>query len=71
MELDTHLHVFDQDFDVHSGILKLHSAFFFKFLDSPEQVPIRQTGISSMIGLPSQTRVIFHLIGFWSDLKKE
>ncbi|TVY93029.1 hypothetical protein LAWI1_G004291, partial [Lachnellula willkommii] len=34
---DTRLRVFGQDFHVHSSYLKLHSAFFRKFLDSPEK----------------------------------
>ncbi|KAG4428514.1 hypothetical protein IFR05_016003 [Cadophora sp. M221] len=36
---DVHLSVFDQDFHVHSVFLKLHSAFFRKFLDSPDKAP--------------------------------
>ncbi|TVY47964.1 hypothetical protein LOCC1_G002625, partial [Lachnellula occidentalis] len=34
---NTRLRVFGQDFHVHSSYLKLHSAFFRKFLDSPEK----------------------------------
>ncbi|TVY44769.1 hypothetical protein LSUB1_G000600 [Lachnellula subtilissima] len=34
---DTRLRVFGQDFHVHSSFLKLHSAFFRTFLDSPEK----------------------------------
>jgi len=35
---DSCLVVFDQGFHVHSTVLKLHSAFFRKFLDSPDKV---------------------------------
>ncbi|PVH87079.1 hypothetical protein DL98DRAFT_355713, partial [Cadophora sp. DSE1049] len=31
--------VFDQEFHVHSILLKLHSAYFRKFLDSPDKAP--------------------------------
>jgi hypothetical protein len=34
---DTRLRVFDTDFHVHSSALKLHSAFFRTFLDSPDK----------------------------------
>lgn len=34
---DVRLRVFDTEFHVHSVILKLHSNFFYKFLDSPEK----------------------------------
>jgi hypothetical protein len=34
---DMQLKVFDQEFHVHSTMLKLHSAYFRKFLDSPEK----------------------------------
>ncbi|KAH7403236.1 hypothetical protein BKA64DRAFT_743856 [Cadophora sp. MPI-SDFR-AT-0126] len=34
---DVQLQVFDQVYHVHSVILKMQSAFFFKFLDSPEK----------------------------------
>jgi hypothetical protein len=34
---DTRLKVFKQEFHVHSLILKLHSNFFRKFLDSPDK----------------------------------
>jgi hypothetical protein len=37
MDLDTCLTVFDQEYHVHSAILQLHSAFYFKFLDSPDK----------------------------------
>ncbi|KAH9215140.1 hypothetical protein DL95DRAFT_461401 [Leptodontidium sp. 2 PMI_412] len=36
---DTRLTVFEQEFQVHSLVLKLHSAFFRKFLDSPDKAP--------------------------------
>jgi len=36
---DVRLRVFDVEFHVHSTILKLHSAFFFKFLDSADKRP--------------------------------
>jgi hypothetical protein len=35
---DTYLTVFNQEFHVHSMLLKLHSAFFGKFLGSPDKV---------------------------------
>lgn len=34
---DVRLAVFDQEFHVHSVLLKLNSAFFRKFLDSPDK----------------------------------
>jgi hypothetical protein len=34
---DTRLNVLGQKFHVHSAYLKMHSAFFRKFLDSPEK----------------------------------
>jgi hypothetical protein len=34
---DVHLRAFDTDFHVHSVILKIHSAFFSKFLDSADK----------------------------------
>jgi hypothetical protein len=34
---DVRLRAFETDFHVHSVILKIHSAFFFKFLDSAEK----------------------------------
>ncbi len=37
MAADVSLKVFDQEFLVHSPILKIHSAFFNKFLDSPDK----------------------------------
>jgi hypothetical protein len=36
---DVRLGVFDAEFHVHSVVLKMHSAFFFKFLDSPDKIP--------------------------------
>ncbi|KAH7319453.1 hypothetical protein BKA65DRAFT_409686 [Rhexocercosporidium sp. MPI-PUGE-AT-0058] len=41
---DTRLTVFDQEFQVHSMILKLHSAFFRKFLDSADKTSIASNG---------------------------
>lgn len=40
---DTRLTVFDQEFHVHSIILKLKSAFFRKFLDSPDKALTNET----------------------------
>lgn len=37
LTIDTRLRVFDTEFHVHSVVLKMHSAFFYKFLDSPEK----------------------------------
>lgn len=37
---DVCLKVFDQDYHVHSVLLKLHSEFFRKFLDSPDKVAL-------------------------------
>jgi hypothetical protein len=34
---DVRLRVVETEIYVHSTILKLHSAFFFKFLDSPDK----------------------------------
>ncbi|TVY34570.1 hypothetical protein LSUB1_G008005 [Lachnellula subtilissima] len=39
LELDTRLNVFGQEFHVHSAILRLYSAFFRTFLDSPDKTP--------------------------------
>ncbi|KAE8442861.1 hypothetical protein EG329_002603 [Mollisiaceae sp. DMI_Dod_QoI] len=41
MAADVSLKVFDQEFLVHSPILKIHSAFFNKFLDSPDKTVVR------------------------------
>ncbi|KAK6583446.1 hypothetical protein PZA11_004522 [Diplocarpon coronariae] len=41
---DTRLRVLDTEFHVHSAILKMHSAFFYKFLDSPDKQDIVQVG---------------------------
>jgi hypothetical protein len=38
LQSDLRLQVFETMFHVHSVILKLHSEFFFKFLDSPEKI---------------------------------
>ncbi|CZR55435.1 uncharacterized protein PAC_05323 [Phialocephala subalpina] len=35
---DISLKVFDQEFLVHSALLKIHSKFFLKFLDSPDKI---------------------------------
>lgn len=37
-EIDTLLSVLEQDFHVHSVILKCHSNYFRKFLDSPDKI---------------------------------
>lgn len=47
MKCDTRLLVFDQEFQVHSMILKLHSAFFRKFLDSAEKQNLPPPSTSS------------------------
>jgi hypothetical protein len=39
LESDVRLRVFNTEFYVHSTMLKLHSAFFFKFLGSPDKTP--------------------------------
>jgi hypothetical protein len=44
LESDVRLRVFNTDFYVHSTMLKLHSAFFFKFLDSPDKPPTGPVG---------------------------
>ncbi|TVY26787.1 hypothetical protein LHYA1_G004388 [Lachnellula hyalina] len=42
---DTRLRVFGRDFHVHSSFLKLHSAFFRTFLESPEKgLPVTSCG---------------------------
>lgn len=38
VEIDTRLKVFDTVFHVSSTILKMHSQYFFKFLDSADKV---------------------------------
>lgn len=43
LEPDTRLRVFDTEFHVHSTILRLHSNYFRKFLDSPDK-PERPAG---------------------------
>jgi hypothetical protein len=40
---DVRLRVFRTEYHVHSWILKMHSAFFFKFLDSPDKDHSRPT----------------------------
>jgi hypothetical protein len=40
---DTCLKVFDQEFHVHSVVLKFYSAFFRKFLDSPDKAKSTST----------------------------
>ncbi|KAL2063643.1 hypothetical protein VTL71DRAFT_5448 [Oculimacula yallundae] len=40
LKLDVRLQVFDKIFHVHSTILKLHSAYFFKFLDPANAAPV-------------------------------
>lgn len=42
---DTSLKVFDQEFQVHSTILKLHSVFFRTFLDSADKTPAPASAI--------------------------
>jgi hypothetical protein len=37
LNADVRLRAFEIDFHVHSVILKIHSAFFFKFLDSADK----------------------------------
>jgi hypothetical protein len=41
---DVRLRVFDFEFHVHSVLLKLHSAFFRKFLDSPDKTDLQSAG---------------------------
>jgi hypothetical protein len=41
---DVSLRVFDFEFHVHSVLLKLHSAFFRKFLDSPDKTALQSPG---------------------------
>jgi hypothetical protein len=36
---DSWLNVFSQEFHAHSAVLKLYSAFFRTFLDSPDKTP--------------------------------
>ncbi|KUJ24555.1 uncharacterized protein LY89DRAFT_573119 [Mollisia scopiformis] len=50
---DARLMVFDQEFQVLSPMLKLNSAFFRKFFDSPDKAPTNKA--SSRIGLGSFT----------------
>lgn len=44
---DVRLVVFDQEFHVHSILLKLHSAYFRKFLDSPDKAPKVTNAVSA------------------------
>jgi hypothetical protein len=37
---DVYLQVFEQAFHVHSLVLKSQSEFFYKYLDSPDKVPL-------------------------------
>ncbi len=41
LQVDTRLHVFDTAFHVHSTILRLGSAFFYKFLESPDKAKVQ------------------------------
>ncbi|PBP20765.1 hypothetical protein BUE80_DR008141 [Diplocarpon rosae] len=47
LEQDVRLNVFGQEFHVHSCLLKAHSAFFSKFLDSPEKAPAAERAIAN------------------------
>jgi len=44
---DVSMKVFDVEFHVHSTLLKLHSAFFRKFLDSADKVTSASTNITA------------------------
>lgn len=44
MRVDTRLNVLNQEFQVHSALLNIHSAFFRKFLDLPEKQNAVQDG---------------------------
>lgn len=58
---DTRLTVFSQEFHVHSVLLKLHSAFFRKFLDSPDKVPGLSGDAASTTGTDAtQSLTAFH-----------
>jgi len=46
---DVRLMVFDREFQVHSVLLKLHSAFFRKFLDSPDKISINDVASKSTV----------------------
>lgn len=41
---DVRLNVLSQEYHVHSVVLKLHSAYFWKFLDSPDKTDDPPTG---------------------------
>ncbi|KAK0115488.1 hypothetical protein ONS96_013943 [Cadophora gregata f. sp. sojae] len=43
MEIDTHLTVFSKVFHVSSAILKMHSQYFFKFLDSADKIAVESS----------------------------
>jgi hypothetical protein len=45
LKLDVSLKVFEVEFHVHSMLLKLHSAFFRKFLDSPDKFASKWTAV--------------------------
>lgn len=39
LQPDLRIKVFDSEFHVHSAVLRLRSAFFRRFLDSPDKIP--------------------------------
>jgi hypothetical protein len=44
LNADVRLRVFNTEFHVHSVVLKMHPAFFFKFLDSLDKPPTNPVG---------------------------
>ncbi|CAL3972352.1 unnamed protein product [Diplocarpon coronariae] len=47
LEQDVRLNVFGQEFHVHSCLLKAHSAFFSRFLDSSEKRPAAESAVTN------------------------
>ncbi|KAH7319452.1 hypothetical protein BKA65DRAFT_556872 [Rhexocercosporidium sp. MPI-PUGE-AT-0058] len=55
-ELDVRLQVFDQEFQLSSVPLKLYSAFFRKFLDSPDKATAIEDNASALAGPDAVSR---------------
>jgi hypothetical protein len=62
---ETRLNVLGQEFHLHSAYLKMHSAFFRKFLDSPEKnLPVSPDATSTSFRYEWITQV--DMDGSWS-----
>ncbi|TVY80280.1 hypothetical protein LSUE1_G007023 [Lachnellula suecica] len=53
LQPDVRLTVFHTEFHVHSVLLKLHSAFFRKFLDSPDKAPAVDQVVNRSVAAPA------------------